>query len=139
MSFQSEAISRSVHSTHACIQGFSSMWTARVLWENDPIIAMQLITYMEFIEITSFCPRELKVRISVGLFREQAREWWEDVGRALVASAIEVLTWLDFVSRFILSLHRLLRNRSWRGSSKTCIRRLKLWRRSPPSFERGNC
>ena len=32
--------------------------------------------------------------------RDRARDWWESVGDSLGASAIEAMTWSNFVARF---------------------------------------
>lgn len=48
----------------------------------------------------SFYPEGSKVRYTAGILRDRARDWWESVGDSLGTSAIEAMTWSDFMTRF---------------------------------------
>ena len=50
--------------------------------------------------MTSFCLEGSKVRFAAGCLRDKARDLWESVGDSLGASAIEAMTWSEFVTRF---------------------------------------
>ena len=67
---------------------------------KDPIAARRWIADIESAQMISFCPEGSKVRFAAGCLRDRARDWWESVGDTLGASAVEAMTWSDFVARF---------------------------------------
>ena len=67
---------------------------------KDPIVARRWIADIESAQLISFCPEGSKVRYAAGCLRDRARDWWESVGDSMGASAIEAMTWSDFVARF---------------------------------------
>ena len=67
---------------------------------KDLIAARRWIADIESVQLTSFCPEGSKVRFAAGCLRDRAGDWWESVGDSLGASAVEAMTWSDFVTRF---------------------------------------
>ena len=51
-------------------------------------------------QLTRFSPERSEVRYAAGCLRDRARDWWESVGDSLGASAVEAMTWSDFVTKF---------------------------------------
>ena len=73
---------------------------------------------------TSRCPEGNKVRLASCLLKERARDWWEEVGRAMVDDFIDGMTWDNFLPGFELSFSLLLRCNSWHESSRISARLL---------------
>lgn len=67
---------------------------------KDPIARWRWITNMENAQRRIFCPEEAKVRFVSYLLKDQVRDWWDKVGRAVGIVAVAIMTWVDFVLRF---------------------------------------
>ena len=68
--------------------------------KKHPVVSRKWIVDMTNAFRTSFFPEGSKVWHVAGCLRERARDWWESVGDSLGASAIEAMTWSEFVARF---------------------------------------
>lgn len=87
----------------SCTLSFKDFRSSGVLdfhGAKDPIAARRWIANIESAQFTSFFPKGSKVRYAAGCLRDRARDWWESIGDSLGASAVEAMTWSDFVTRF---------------------------------------
>lgn len=49
---------------------------------------------------TSFCHEGAKIGFSSCILTDRARNWWEEVGRALGSAVVVSKSWQEFVTRF---------------------------------------
>ena len=55
---------------------------------------------MENAQLMSFFPEGEKVGFSSFLLRDRARNWWDEIGRAMGTEAVAFMSWEEFVTRF---------------------------------------